>query len=365
MLLLTGASVDKGCKYMEYRDYYKILGVDRKASEKEIKSAYRKLARKYHPDVNPGDSVAEARFKEINEAQAVLTDPEKRKQYDTLGPDWERRFQHRGQGAPHTYTYTSGGPGAGDFSDFFETLFGQRAGTSTGPTTQQTGPGGFDFDLGSIFGRGRSTRRADAPQSVRGSDAEQPVDISLPQAYDGVELALTVQINQVCPTCHGTGLQNDNLCPTCHGAGSVPKHRRLDVKIPPGVKEGSRIRVAGEGNPGTGTNGQAGDLYLVVHVTPDPRFRREGDNLYTDVAVPMTKLVLGGEVSVPTLKGSVTMSVPPGSQNGRTLRLSGQGMPHLKGGGRGDLYVKLNALLPTQLDERQRELFQKLAQAGV
>lgn len=346
---------------MEYKDYYKILGVDKKASEKEIKSAYRKLARKYHPDVNPGDPVAENKFKEINEAQAVLTDPEKRKKYDALGPDWERRFQQRGQGTPYTYTYAPGGPSAGDFSDFFDTLFGQRgqAGARDGRSS------GIDFDIGSIFGRGRSDRNAGAPQAQRGTDAEQPVDVTLQQAYDGVELTLTVQTQQVCTTCHGTGLQNDNLCPTCHGAGSIPKMRRLDVKIPPGVRDGSRIRIAGEGNPGAGAGAQAGDLFLVIHVSPDQRFRREGDDLYADVALPLTRLVLGGEASVPTLNGSVTMRVPSGSQNGRTLRLAGQGMPHLRGGGRGDLYVKLNALLPTNLDERQRELFQELAQAGV
>lgn len=350
---------------MEYKDYYKILGVDRKASDKEIKSAYRKLARKYHPDVNPGDPAAEAKFKELNEAQAVLSDPEKRKKYDTLGPDWERKF--RQQSGPYTYTYTGGPQSAGDFSDFFETLFGQRTGTSgsrTGGAGQGNG-GGFDFDLGSIFGRGRSRQRAETTPSQQGSDAEQPVEISLQQAYEGVELGLTVQTNQTCSTCHGSGLQNNNLCPTCHGSGSIPKQRRLDVKIPAGVKEGSRIRVAGEGNPGTGAQARAGDLFLVIHVTPDPRFRREGDDLYTEVNVPVTALVLGGEVSVPTLKGSVTMRIPASSQNGRTLRLGGQGMPHLKGQDRGNLYVKLNAVLPTNLDDKQRDLFQQLAQAGV
>jgi DnaJ-class molecular chaperone len=339
---------------MEYKDYYKILGVDRSASEKDIKSQYRKLARKYHPDVNPGDTAAEARFKEINEAHAVLSDPEKRKKYDTLGPDWEKRFQQSQTGrGPFTYTYSSGpgGAQAGDFSDFFETLFGQRGSGNASS--------GIDFDLGSLFGRGRKQQ-----VKQRGTDIEQPVDITLQEAFDGVERAFTLQTAEQCSTCHGTGLKDDKICPTCQGAGSLPKTKRLDVKIPAGVKEGSRIRIGGEGNPGA-NGGPKGDLYLVVHMVPDSRFRREGDDLYVEVMVPVTALVLGGEVQVPTLRGRVTMRVPNNSQNGRTLRLGGQGMPQLRGDKRGDLYVKLNAALPTQLNDKQRELFQQLAEAGV
>jgi DnaJ-class molecular chaperone len=338
---------------MDYKDYYKILGVDRKASEKEIKSAYRKLARKYHPDVNPGDKEAEAKFKEINEAHAVLSDPEKRRTYDALGSDWASRVGRTGAaGGRQTYTY-GGNAEAADFSDFFETLFGQRTNGTNG---------GFDFDLGSIFGRGRGKQQQQPEQ--RGSDLEQPVDVSLSEAMTGVQRAFTLQSQVPCPTCHGTGLQGDKICPTCSGSGTVSRTKRLDVKIPAGVREGSKVRVAGEGNPGT-NGGPNGNLYLVVHVLPDPRFRREGDDLYTEVQVPFTTLVLGGEVDVPTMTGRVTVSVPPGSQNGRTLRLAGQGMPNLKTGERGKLYVKLNAMLPTTLDETQRELFQKLAQAGV
>jgi DnaJ-class molecular chaperone len=334
---------------MEYKDYYKILGVPRTASEKEIKSAYRKLARKYHPDVNPGDKGAEDKFKEINEAQAVLTDPEKRRQYDTLGPDWERRMRQGAGTGPQTYTYAGG---TGEFSDFFESLFGGRGQTSGG-----SAPGGFDFDLGSLFGRRRRAQEA----QQRGSDVEQPVDIALEEAFAGVERTFTIQSAQTCPTCHGTGLLNDRVCPTCGGSGAVPKTKRLEVKIPAGVREGSRIRVAGEGNPGN----PPGDLYLVVRMLPHPRYRREGDDLYEDVDVPVTTLVLGGDVAVPTLSGNVTMRVPEESQNGRTLRLAGQGMPHLKGSGRGNLYVKLHAVLPTQLNPQQRELFTELAKAGV
>lgn len=338
---------------MEYRDYYKILGVPKTATEKEIKSAYRKLARKYHPDVNPGNKEAEAKFKEINEAHAVLTDAEKRNKYDTLGPDWEKRFQQAGAGrSPYTYTY-QGAPGGttADFSDFFESLFGQRGSTGTAG-------GGFDFDLGSIFGRGARQQRA------RGSDLEQGIEVTLREALTGAERSFTVQGQATCPTCHGSGMEGTNICPTCQGAGVIARTKRLDVKIPRGVKEGSRIRVAGEGNPGAG-GAPAGDLFLVVHMVPEPGFRREGDDLYTEVSVPVTTLVLGGEVRVPTLNGRVTMKVPPGSQNGRTMRLAKQGMPPLRGEQPGNLYVKLNATLPTTLNERQRELFQELAAAGV
>ncbi|MGH2447816.1 MAG: DnaJ C-terminal domain-containing protein [Chloroflexota bacterium] len=338
---------------MEYKDYYKILGVSKTASEKEIKSAYRKLARKYHPDVNPGDKAAETKFKEINEAHAVLSDADKRKKYDTLGPDWEKSFQQAGAGrGRQTYTY-AGGANA-DFSDFFESLFGQRGSTGTAG-------GGFDFDLGSIFGRGGQRQRQTVQQ--RGQDIEQGIDVSLSEAFDGSSRAFTLQSNETCSTCHGAGLVDDNLCPTCNGAGAVPQTKRLNVKIPAGVKEGSKVRVAGKGNPGA-SGGAAGDLYLVVHIVPDPRFRLEGNDLYTEVSVPVSSLALGGEARVPTVKGHVTVKVPAGSQNGRTLKVGGKGMPPLKAGKTGDLYVKINASLPASLNERQRTLFQELAEAG-
>jgi len=341
---------------MEYKDYYKVLGLSKKASEKEIKAAYRKLARKYHPDVNPGDKDSEARFKEVNEANAVLSDPEKRKTYDTLGPDWQRRVQQQGrQGAgPGAYTYTTN---AGDFSDFFEGLFGQSGGA-----TRASDGSSFDFDIGSLFNRGRGRKQEQA--QLRGQDVEQPIEINLADAFHGKEMQFSVQGSRICTTCKGTGHQGDRSCPTCLGAGTVPTSKTLTVKIPAGVRDGSRVRVAGEGQIGT-AGGKPGDMFLVVHIQTDPQFRREGDDLHEEVGVPLTTLVLGGEVKVPTLAGSLTVTVPAISQNGRTLRLGGQGMPRLKGEGRGDLYVKVNALLPTSLDERQKDLFQQLVQAGV
>ncbi len=316
---------------MEYKDYYKTLGVEKRASEKEIKQAYRKLARKYHPDVNPNNPDAEKTFKDINEAYAVLSDAQKRKTYDTLGPDWQQRFRTGGgPGAGRTYTYTTTG-NVGDFSDFFETLFGGGASGARQPG------GGFEFDLGSLFGRGRSRTGGPAPEQrrVRGQDLEQPVDVTLREAFQGTSRTLSLT-------------RPDG------------KIEHIEVKIPAGVREGSRVRLKGKGNPGE----EAGDLYLRVHVLPDPKFRLEGDDLHMEAPVPLTKLVLGGETPVATLNGSVTMKIPPGSQNGRTFKLTGQGMPRLKGGGRGDLLVKAVAALPTKLDAEQRELFEQLAATG-
>jgi len=315
---------------MEYKDYYKTLGVAKTAGEKDIKQAYRKLARKYHPDVNPNNKDAEKTFKEINEAYAVLSDPEKRKTYDTLGPDWQRRF--RTQGAPGQYTRTYTTSDMGEFSDFFETLFGGRPSGGSGQR-------GFEFDLGSLFGRGRGRTAGGAGSAgqIRGADLEQGIDVTLREAFQGTTRNFTLT-------------RPDG------------KTERLEVKIPAGVREGSRVRLKGKGNPAP--DGPAGDLYLIVHVMPDPVFRLEGDNLYTDVTIPMTKLVLGGETQVPTLDGTVTMKIPPGTQNGRTFKLAGQGMPRLKGGVRGDLLVKVSASLPTTLNDQQRDLFQQLAATG-
>jgi DnaJ-class molecular chaperone len=323
---------------VEYKDYYKTLGVSKTASEKEIKQAYRKLARKYHPDVNPNNKGAEKTFKDINEAYAALSDPEKRKTYDTLGPDWQQRFRQQGQGQPGGYTRTYTTNDVGEFSDFFDGLFGGRAAGGQGQR------GGFDFDLGSLFGRGRQgpgAQTGGAAGQIRGSDLDQKIDITFREAFHGTTRNFTI---------------------TRPEPGAPLKTEGLEVKIPAGVREGSRVRVRGKGNPGA--NGEAGDLYLVVHIMPDPIFRIDGDNLYTDATVPMTKLVLGGETQVPTLNGSLTMKIPPGTQNGRTFKLSGQGMPRLKGGGRGDLLVKVNASLPTDLNDQQRALFQELAATG-
>jgi curved DNA-binding protein len=307
---------------MEYKDYYRILGVKKTASEKEIKAAYRKLARKYHPDVNQGRRDAEARFKEINEAHEVLGDPQKRKRYDELGENWEAFG--RGGAAP------GGWPGAGvridfedvggarGFSDFFRTFFGG---------------GGFG---GGFTGFGGTS--AGAEEVLGGAaDAEADVELTLGEVLHGTTRDVAVD-----------------------GSGS---RRRVEVKIPPGVRDGSRVRVAGEG--GRGPGGRRGDLYLRVRVVPDPSFERKGDDLATTVRVPLSAAVLGGEAQVPTPEGPVGIKVPAGTPAGQVFRLRGHGLPRLgRSGVRGDLLATLVVDLPRTLTPRQKELFEELRRSG-
>jgi curved DNA-binding protein len=311
---------------MEYKDYYKILSVDKSASEKEIKKAFRRLARQYHPDVNPDNPGAEERFKEINEAYEVLSDPEKRSKYDELGADWQR-WQRTGS-RPSDFDWgrwSTGRPGErvhvrygtpedlqdlfGDrepFSDFFSQIFG---GMGASP-----GAGGFQYEM--------------RPQ--RGQDYEQPVEITLQQAYHG-----TTRI-----------LQKDG--------------QRLEVKIPPGARTGTRVRMSGHGGGGT-AGGASGDLFLRVSVLPDPLFERKGDDLHVIVPIDLYTLVLGGEVRVPTMTGEVVLTVPAGTQSGRSFRLRDKGMPLLRQPDHhGDLYAGVEVRLPTQLTPRERELFEEL-----
>lgn len=319
---------------MDFQDYYEILGVPRTASEQEIRSAYRKLARKYHPDVNPGDQEAEDRFKRINEANEVLSNPENRKKYDELGHRWReyeefRRAQEAAgvQGRPFDWSaYAGGGPGGrteyrtvseedlrdlfGDddpYSDFFGSLFGGR------------GAGGG------------------AARPARGRDVEYPVEVTLQEAYGGATRLLELQ----------------------QPGGSS---RRIEVTIPAGVADGTRVRVAGQGAPGR-NGGSAGDLYLLASVRPDPRFERRGDDLHTRVEAPLQALLLGGEARVPTPDGRrLALSVPPGTQDGRVFRLRGQGMPRLgRPTERGDLHAEVHARLPDDLSAEQCGLLEAFA----
>ena len=311
---------------MEYKDYYKILGVDKNASEKEIKKAFRRLARECHPDVNPDDAKAEERFKEINEAHEVLSDQEKRRKYDQLGADWQRWQQTGGgQGDFDWGRWTAGRPGervhvrygtpedlqdlfGGDspFSDFFSQIFGGMGGSP--------GAGGFQRQI--------------RPQ--RGQNFEQPVEITLLEAYSG-----TTRI-----------LQKED--------------QRLEIKIPAGAKTGTRVRMSGHGGQGVG-GAQAGDLYLRVRVVPDPRFEREESDLHTTVPVDLYTMVLGGEVRVPTMTGEVVLTIPAGTQSGRTFRLRGKGMPRLRQPDQhGDIYAKVEVRLPSRLTPQQQELFEEL-----
>jgi molecular chaperone DnaJ len=323
------------------KDYYELLGVKRDATEKEIKQAYRRLARKYHPDVNPGDKNAEAKFKEINTAHEILSDKEKRAKYDKYGDKWQ-------------------------YADQFEQA--ERAG---GPQTQyyQYSPGedaSFHFggDIGgmdSIFEellRGRSGAFSRRARPRRGQDLETAVEITLEEAYSGTTRTISLQIEEACAACKGTGRIQNVACSVCRGAGSVPNIKRLEVKIPAGVKTGSRVRIAGKGQPGYG--GAAGDLYLVITVLPHKLFERDGDNLNTSIAVPLTVAMLGGEIQVPTPKGKLALKIPPETQNGRVFRLAGQGMPHPGKSTRGDILARISVVLPTGLSDKEKELFRQL-----
>jgi molecular chaperone DnaJ len=347
------------------KDLYEILGVAKGASADEIKKAYRKLARQYHPDANPGDASAEERFKEVQAAYDVLSDPEKRKQYDRFGSQNGR------------------GPGPGGIN--FE---------------------GFDFadlgDLGDIFGglfgggaRGRTQQQ---PRGQRGSDVEVEVRLSFEDSLKGVETTIPVQLetacrecggsgakpgtapilcpecrgrgvvsesqglfalSQPCPRCRGNGTVIEDPCPRCHGSGRERRTKRYTVKIPAGVKDGSRIRLRGKGEAGYG-GAEAGDLFVVTRVEPSKTYTRRGDNLVVDVPVAYPDAALGARVQVPTPDGEVTVKVKPGTEDGTLLRVKGKGAPKLKGSGRGDVLARVKLTVPKKLSNKQRELLEEL-----
>jgi DnaJ-class molecular chaperone len=320
-------------------DYYATLGVAKGASQKEIRQAYRRLAREHHPDVNPGDGAAEARFKEVNAAYEVLSDAEKRKKYDKYGDQWmhaDRIEEMQRNAGGRSFRFGQGGvsfdindlDGAGDLGRIFGSLFGSR---------------------------GRAPRRA--------PPVEQRIDVTLEEAFRGASRTLQLAAEEPCATCGGSGEIANAVCHECQGRGVMLKSRRIEVKIPAGVDTGSRIRIAGEG--GAGMDGRGGDLYLVVSVAPHPHFERKGADLYSDIDIPLTAAVLGTETEVPTLTSKVMLTIPPLTQNGKTFRLTGLGMPKLKGSGRGNLFARLRVKLPEKLDERSRELFEQLKEAGV
>jgi curved DNA-binding protein len=327
---------------LEFKDYYATLGLAKTATDKEIKQAYRKLARKHHPDVNPGDKSAETRFKEINEAYEVLGDPDKRRKYDELGANWRMYEQAQQQGQPWgagspfggggeegAWTINMGGGPGGyrtmteeemrdlfgnedPFSDFFRTFFGG---------------GGAARDA-----RGRGARAA---RTQHGRDIEHEVELTLEEAFHGATRRIAIT----------------------HGGHT----RNVDVRIPVGVKDGSRVRVAREGEPGA-NGGSSGDLYLRVRIRPHAVFERKGDDLHTRVAVPVTTAVLGGEAQVPTITGSVRLKIPEGTQNGQVFRLKGHGMPAVgKPDARSDLYATVDVQLPRSLSREQREHYEALA----
>ncbi len=323
------------------KNLYDTLGVKKDATEKEVRAAYRKLARKYHPDVAPNDKAAEAKFKEMNSAFEVLSDLEKRRKYDKYGDRWEHADQIE------------------------EAQKRQSAGSwaRNGPAGAEMGDGAAAGDFGSIFDQIFRRERAGPrgqPASRRGQDIETPVEVSLEEAFRGTTRTIRLQGAETCRICGGSGDVAGAICHTCEGLGQVTRERRLEVKAPPGVKTGSRVRVAGEGRPGVG-GGPNGDLYLVVTVLAHSRFERRGDDLLLDVPVPFTEAVLGGEVEVQTIDGRIAMRVPELTQNGRQIRLAGKGMPVLgTPGQRGDLITRVRVLLPERLTPEERRLFEDL-----
>lgn len=313
---------------MNYIDYYKVLGVSRDASQDDIAKAYKRLARKYHPDLNKA-SDAEAKFKDLNEAYEVLKDPDKRSRFDTLGANWKHGVPFEppagwGPGGPGgvRYEFRDGGFGGSGFSDFFESMFGGGGRGGSG------GGGGFGIDdlLGGMGGRGRR---------AGGQDVESELVVELEDAYRGNKRAVEL-------------------------SGPTGR-RRYDVRVPKGINDGERMRLANQGLPGP--NGRRGDLYLVIRLAPHPQFRREGDDLVVRVEVHSWDAALGAKIRVPTLEGDVQMTLPAGLESGQRLRLRAKGMPK-SGGSHGDLYAELNITIPTTLTAKQRRLFEELREVS-
>jgi DnaJ-class molecular chaperone len=327
---------------VDFKDYYKILGVDRKADDKTIKSAYRRLARKFHPDVAKTKDATE-RFKEVSEAYEVLSDPEKRRRYDSLGPDWQR-YTQAPPGAPpgggFRVEYGEDPGNLGDFSEFFRSIFGDLGAHAR----RGSRSGGIRFDEG--FDR-----------SPRGADVEAGVEISLDEAFHGARKTFAMDLEEPCAVCQGAGNVQGKPCAACGGGGWQRAHRQVDVKIPAGVKSGQRVRVSGEG---TGAPGARGDLYLSVTVAAHPFFERKGDDVHLTLPITAPEAALGTSIEVPTLRGKVSMKVPPATSSGRTFRLPGYGMPRLKGGGAGDQFVAVKIVMPSELTSEERELYEKL-----
>ena len=355
---------------MSKRDYYEALEVSRTVTPDELKAAYRKQAIKFHPDKNQGNKQAEEKFKEVNEAYSVLSDPEKRKLYDQFG--------HAGVSS------SSGGPGG--FSG---------------------GTGGFDFgNLGDIFGDifedafGRGGRSKQPGRGQGGRDLRVDREVTLKEVLSGVDVSLDVPKLQPCETCHGSGAKAgttakqcpqchgsgqvrysqgfftmaqtcgrcrgqgeiiENPCGTCHGTGRIQRTQKIKVRIPPGVEDGTTLRIAGSGEAGE-RGGPPGDLYVVVHVTKDKNLERDGANLLADLTITFPLASLGGNVDVPSLDGNVRLKIPPGTQPGVHFRVSGHGLPHLKNRSRGDLYVRIQVSVPKKLTKEEKKLIQELGE---
>ncbi len=368
---------------MASSDYYETLGVPRGAKPEEIRKAYRRLARKHHPDLNPGDKAAEERFKRIQEAYDILSDPKKRQMYDQFG-------FYSATGAPPGGEGPRPGPEMGfggfDFTDFFTQASGSR---SSGGSSRA-----FRDVFSQFFGR---NARADAPAPEPGADLEYGLDVDFWQAIRGTQARLAITRleaceackgagrqgaqSSVCPECKGTGKVNQtagamrfsltcprcggqgrlrNACPACHGEGRVPRHDTVEVRIPPGVQTGTRLRVAGKGNAGA-MGGPPGDLYITVRVGSHPFFRREGDDIHIQVPVTVTEAALGAKIEVPTIDGRALLKIPMGTRSGQKLRLREKGVQNARKGARGDQIVEIVVQPPKVRDERTKALLRELA----
>jgi len=318
---------------MASQDYYKLLGIDKNATEKEVKQAYRRLARKYHPDINPGDKSSEEKFKKINEAYEVLSNNDKRQKYDHYGDQWQYADQftkaekeHSGQ----TFRNRQSAYQFNNFGDLFGDLFGNL---NTGSRT--AGP------------------------SKRGQDIYSPIELTLEEAYRGKTRIIQIQELALCTACGGSGKVGRRICSICHGSGNIENPKRIEVKIPRGVKDGSKIRIA-ENGQNSPSGGQKGDLYLTVKIKAHSFLERKGNDLYTEISLPLAVAILGGEVEVPTMDGSLVLKIPQETQNGKIFRLEGRGMPYLSKAGYGNLFAKIKVILPTDLTKEEKQLFEQL-----
>jgi molecular chaperone DnaJ len=354
-------------------DLYEALGVSKAASDAEIKKAYRKLARRYHPDKNPGDEAAEERFKEVQAAYDVLGDPEKRKQYDQLGP---RMF---GGGAPGAGAWTTDWSGnlgdfanLGDLVDILGGIFGNARGSSPGGRARESAPKGRDVEVEVNVSfedslKGVTTRIPVELETVcsacGGTGAEAGTTPVVCPECRGRGVVAESQglfaLSQPCPRCRGNGTVIEKPCRSCRGSGRERRTKRYTVKIPAGVRDGTRIRLKGKGEAGL-NGGQPGDLHVITRVADSPLFERRGADLVIDVPVTYAEAALGAEVEVPTPEGKVSLKVPPGTQDGRTLRLRGRGAPKLNGPGRGDLLARVRVAVPTRLTKAEREAIENL-----
>lgn len=360
------------------QDYYELLGVAKGASEEDLKKAYRKKAVQFHPDKNPGNKEAEEMFKKVSEAYEVLKDPEKRAAYDRYG---HAAFEQAGAGPRGGGGY--GGGGFHDPFDIFREVFGQGGGGSGGIFDQFFGGEGNGGGTG------------------RGSDLRYDLEITLVEAARGVEKEISFRklgecrhcsgsgaepgskkttcptcrgagqvttsrgffhVRQVCPTCHGSGSRFEKVCAKCSGEGRVQETAKINVRIPPGVDTGSKLRSTGNGEAGV-MGGAAGDLYIVIHVAEHEVFERQGDDLFCEMPIKFTLATLGGTVQVPTMEGKATLKIPAGTQSGTTFRLKGRGMPQLRGGGHGDQLIRVHVEVPTALTTDQRRKLEEFAQA--